>query len=406
MNTVAKRYYVFRFLLFYAYGLGGLIWALYLRRSVGCTLAQVELLSIPWVIAHAILQLPTGIFADLFGRLRSMRYGVIFYLLGTFGSLVAYGAVAFPLIMLSEVCWGVGEAFMSGALQAWLCRALQDEANCDEATAQERFCQVNVRSRLYTAVGGCLGAGSGLLISYAHLRLVWVVRIAMWFLILWFMRRYFVEGTRSSHVLGLRDAWSQMSRQATRAWRVLRWSHVLLWGTGALALGEWTTAMHHFWPLYTQMLHPVWALGVLWVAYEVSVTIGGVLLRQFPIPLPRIASVMVACLVGMSAFALLTPTSSWWLPLFCLFVMQLCGCVFYTLNENQATASCTDEDRASVLSLQSALGVLGCIPVLLTMWLATRLMTSDVDAMIRMWRISGMVLVFGAGLAWLFRPHR
>ena len=72
-----------------------------------------------------IAEAPTGAFADVYGRRLSIILG--FSLVGV-GFVLEGSAPLFASILLSQLVWGAGYTFTSGAMQAWLADELGDEA--------------------------------------------------------------------------------------------------------------------------------------------------------------------------------------------------------------------------------------------------------------------------------------
>jgi len=72
-----------------------------------------------------IAEAPTGAFADVYGRRLSIILG--FSLVGV-GFVLEGLAPLFASILLSQLVWGAGYTFTSGAMQAWLADELGDEA--------------------------------------------------------------------------------------------------------------------------------------------------------------------------------------------------------------------------------------------------------------------------------------
>ncbi len=95
----------------------GLIWPAYVLyfRNYEVTLFQVAILAAVFEASIIIFELPTGILADRFGRKLSTMAG--------FASLTLSGAVfvlwlCFEGFLIAEIFFGLGEALISGALEA------------------------------------------------------------------------------------------------------------------------------------------------------------------------------------------------------------------------------------------------------------------------------------------------
>ena len=102
--------------------LGEAIWVIYLIDERGLTLGQVLLFQAVLSVVAVVSQVPTGILADRYGRRPTML------------AASALWIVAFPMLGLSEeipallaalALFGVGEALMTGADDAFLFDALR-----------------------------------------------------------------------------------------------------------------------------------------------------------------------------------------------------------------------------------------------------------------------------------------
>lgn len=74
------------------------------------------------LIAAFIMEVPSGSFADLYGKKKALVAAALSNLLAT--GLVALGS-SFPTFLLGFVLWGVGRAFNSGASSALLFDSLK-----------------------------------------------------------------------------------------------------------------------------------------------------------------------------------------------------------------------------------------------------------------------------------------
>lgn len=101
-----------------------------------------------------LLQTPTGLFADLYSRRRSILLGVLF--LG-FGCVMRAALPLFWLIALSSVVSAAGYCFLDGATEAWIAGELGD------ALVGRAFLRGAQMSQVGALVGVLTGTGLGLL---------------------------------------------------------------------------------------------------------------------------------------------------------------------------------------------------------------------------------------------------
>ena len=117
-----------------------------------------------------LLEIPTGVVADLYSRRRSVLIGVFLYGMG----FVLEGALPwFAAVLLAQVVWGCGDTFISGALEAWIASEERDRS----------MDQVFLRGGQMSQAGGVLGVVLGTLLGNLDLRLP-IVTAGLLYLIL------------------------------------------------------------------------------------------------------------------------------------------------------------------------------------------------------------------------------
>jgi DHA3 family tetracycline resistance protein-like MFS transporter len=113
----ARRVYLIHRLAFsFAFTLAAalnLVW----QASIGLTPLQLVLIGTVLETAAFLGEIPTGVVADVYSRRLSVIVGVLLYGLGW----MVEGAIpAFWAFLLSQVLWGTGATFISGAHSAWI----------------------------------------------------------------------------------------------------------------------------------------------------------------------------------------------------------------------------------------------------------------------------------------------
>jgi MFS family permease len=98
------------------------IWVLYLRDERGFSLTQITLLEVPLFLLIVFAEIPTGAVADRFGRRVSLLLASAILALAMF----IYGvATSYPVILISNLAWGLAYTFRSGADTALLYDSLK-----------------------------------------------------------------------------------------------------------------------------------------------------------------------------------------------------------------------------------------------------------------------------------------
>jgi MFS transporter, DHA3 family, tetracycline resistance protein len=97
--------------------------SVYRIEVVGLDPLRLVLLGTALEVAVFVFEVPTGVFADTFGRRRSVIAG--FVLMGS--GFVLEGAIPkFVAVLAAQAIWGVGYTFISGALEAWIADGAPD----------------------------------------------------------------------------------------------------------------------------------------------------------------------------------------------------------------------------------------------------------------------------------------
>ena len=92
---------------------------------IGLSPLQMVLVGVVLEVVTFAFEIPTGVVADVFSRRRSILIGIL--LMGC--SYTLEGAVAlFWAALLSQVFWGIGYTFTSGANQAWITDEIGEDA--------------------------------------------------------------------------------------------------------------------------------------------------------------------------------------------------------------------------------------------------------------------------------------
>jgi MFS family permease len=129
------------------------IWVVYLTEFREISLAQVGIMEGAFWLVTLSFEIPSGAFADRFGRRIGFIAGV-----GVEGAGVLIFALAdnFPLLMLSYALWASGIAFRSGNDGAFLYDALAAEGRTEEYA--DRYGAIQALMRFATS-GGAIAGG-------------------------------------------------------------------------------------------------------------------------------------------------------------------------------------------------------------------------------------------------------
>lgn len=140
--------------------------ALYFQES-GLLIRDIFILQVIFSIAIVVLEIPSGYFADVFGRKGSLILGVI---VGTAGFLMYYLALGFWGFAVAEILLAISTAFLSGADSAFLYDTLQQYGAVDQHTLHQG--QIISATRISEAVASIVGGFLAVIIALRSIFLV------------------------------------------------------------------------------------------------------------------------------------------------------------------------------------------------------------------------------------------
>lgn len=118
-------------------------------RAHGFTQFEVTILLSVFFLSVTVSEIPTGIFADRFGHRQAMVLCGLLQAAGVF--LLAFPSSLLPAV-LGEVLMGIGQAFYTGAKEAWLFNWLEQDQ------LSHRYQKDYAHSKLFEFVGMGLGS--------------------------------------------------------------------------------------------------------------------------------------------------------------------------------------------------------------------------------------------------------
>ncbi len=267
---------------------------------VGLDPLQLVLVGTTLEITILLFELPTGIVADIYSRRLSViigtaLMGVSFMIEGSFP--------VFAVILLSQVIWGIGITFISGALDAWI----SDEIGVDRAgRAYLRGAQVGQFAALF---GIALSVALGSIVLQAPV----VIGGALFVALAVFLLLVMPEEGFAPIPVEERRSWQQIRGQmggtARDALRLLRLRPALL-GIMAISLiyGAYSEGFDRLWqaqlieaftlPALGQMAFVVWFGIIGAVSMLLSIGVTEVALRRLVLTNARVVTRALSVLFG------------------------------------------------------------------------------------------------------------
>ncbi len=158
------------FLLSFLFSAGGMqiisaVYVTFLLKN-GLNLFEVNLVNAVFFFTLFICEIPTGAFADIFGRKTAFVAACGMTALGMF----VYGSSSsFVGFVCAEILCAIGATFRTGAFQAWLVDNLKHYGG------RVSYRKIFARESLFNQVGGGLGAIAGSYIAVNHPAMPWFI---------------------------------------------------------------------------------------------------------------------------------------------------------------------------------------------------------------------------------------
>ncbi|MFA5131207.1 MAG: MFS transporter [Patescibacteria group bacterium] len=168
-HSITRNYLILSFLIMLA---SSFTFATYIPFLVNraMNLWQINVINSFFMATIILMEMPTGSFADKFGRNRSITISC-FLLAGA--TLTYFIADSFWLFILAEVIAGLGKTFASGALEAWVVDSLK-------AAGQYELKEKLFRQETYwSSAGVIIGSLIGSYVGNYNLAWPWLIAAAL-----------------------------------------------------------------------------------------------------------------------------------------------------------------------------------------------------------------------------------
>jgi MFS family permease len=249
---VMRRYFALWWV--YAFG-GGFLFGVYplFLRARGLNQLQMNSVLATYFTVTFLTDVPTGAFADAFGRRRAFVLGCA---LRTTAFIVYFFAYSYPIFLVAETIDGVGTTFCNGAIDAWGVDAL------DETGFQRAKDRLFSRISQLTNIGFMTSAVIGAYVASHNIALPWVMG-ATGYSISAIAGALLMTGTGGKHVpIRLTSVAAQIGRRIAEGLRegFGRRSVLLL----SVANGVLFAALSPYWLEWPQFFNDTYAVGI-WI---------------------------------------------------------------------------------------------------------------------------------------------
>jgi MFS family permease len=329
--------------------------------DAGLSIFEVFVANAVFTAALALFEVPTGVVADTRGRRPSFLLSAITLAVGTL-AYVGVAAIEGGLLLfcLAGVILGLGYAFYSGAVEAWLVDALK------EAGYQHELDGVFARSEIVASIamiGGTIGGG---ILGQLHLSWPYVARSALIIIA-------FAVGLRAMHDLGftprtmhLHGIVGEMRKVGrtgiTYGWqapavRLLVIESFVTWGFFSWAWYAWQP---YFLELYGE--NAIWLSGLIAALFAGAGIVGNVLVKRVAKPGRKRTTILLsAAAITTTAMVATGAVRYFWVTVPIFLLGAVAGGVLQPIRQTYLHHSIPTSERATLVSFDSLVGSLGSV---------------------------------------------
>lgn len=382
--------YLFQIVGGFGFGLTATVYALFLRE-LGATYQQLLVVNMVYWATVVLMELPTGMLADGKSRAWSVRIGSAFTALGALQYVLADSIGA---AFVGEFFLGLGAAFVSGALQAWVADSLKRGGEFHRL--RHTFATASIGRSVAILLGGLIGA---YIAAATDLRSIIVLHFAFCCLQVLVALLCMNGDGEPEHRVTEAEAFRL-------SWRLLLDSRALRWSTlAAVAFGV-VVLWNMYWNVFFLPRVGQTGLGWVWVALYGAVTLSGFLVRRMKVEAGKEEVGMVISLVATAAgFVLASRFESLPLLVGALMLHEAGRGGFEPLLDSFTHHHVDSSHRATFGSFQSLISRVGFVAALAVGTLAT-MRAPESDVVIRvLWLFGGLLLLVVSAVLYARRPR-
>lgn len=377
-------YYLVTFITDFAIGLVATTYTLFLL-SKGLDLLQANLVNLAFMLGNFIFEIPTGAYADFFGRRKSLILSNLF-LFTSF--LVYFISSDIFVFILAELLAAIAITFASGALDAWAVDSLKEKGY--EGKMDFIFSQASIISSLAALLGGLIGA----YIGSVNLALPWLVggslSVISLLAVVLFMHESPVKRELS---LSFVNGFKQLIKVSKDSINYGLKQKAVFWLTLSSMLSLFAfQPLNMFWSPRLSSLagNQIWILGWVWVGVTLFMMLGSFLVKKLLKQEKSYLSVFITTALFLGIPILLA-------SMFDIFMVVLSGFLIYEIgrgmlkpiHKSYLNVHIPSEQRATILSFDYMMGKLGAAGGLIVFgWVANHY------SIAYSWLAAGILILF------------
>ena len=332
-------YYIIISLMGLSINVTGAYYVLFLR-DVGLTFSQIALLNTVYMVMHILIEYPSGVLADKYGRKMTFILGITLH--SVYYAGVGLSRSFYPIALAYSI-GGTGMAFISGTLVAWIVDEIKEEKG------EDRIKFMFGRSPIFSGLFGALSGVIASLVVVYGLNVPFLAAGGFGFLTAIFaffaMNENYGSVQKSYNLIfvsGIKKFFSEPEL-------LLLTSLSILFNVSiGIFLLTWQVVL-------TNQGVPNRYIGVLFMGMFLAMSLGGVVASRLFKKLDKVTILKVVALGSIVCYAGVGLLNVWWASLACFICIEMIiavwGASFYTwINEYIPS-----EIRATLLSAYSTI---------------------------------------------------
>lgn len=392
-KTILVRYYVLGILFGSASGVITAMYAKFLVDFGGLDYLQLNLVNVMFFSILLLGEVPTGIFADRYGRRPSFVIATLLFAVGMF----LYGCVnTFSGFLLAEAVSAVGASFASGAFESWLVDSL------DHVRSGYNRQKVFARYALFRRLGTIPISFVGAFLFSWHAPSPWFVGggialIACFLGLVWMKEDY--RSTSEKRRLSVSFRIPRFSLQVYRdITQTAKTNGVFVFCASLVFfqfLGVKGPDMQ--WQLvFGKLLSSDWLLGFVWAGIAICLSLGNLAASRYR---PTSQKAMLAWLQIVMGLALFfCSCAGGWVFLLCFGAFEFTRGMFGPVQKDLLHSHLKQKTRAAVTSLLTSFVHAGSLFGLLLSGVSAKYLGIETT-----WAIAGAVLAISGIISWFKR---
>ena len=372
-NNIWKLYFIKGFMWFMV---AMPIIVLFFQKN-GLNLHEVMILQGSYSLMVALMEIPSGYIADLFGRKKTMVLGTVFCFLGFALFSFSFGFWEF---LIAEILLGIGNSFISGSDSAILYDSLIQNKQKDQYT--------KIEGKTYS-IGNFAEAGAGILggfLAEISLRYPWYIQTMVAALAIPFAISLVEPQLQTKKLEKKFSAILVVVRYTLKENKLLKWFTLYSAITGVATLSMAWFAQ----PFFKEVDMPIKWFGILWALLNFSVGISSYHAHRLESKLNRNTLLLLIGLGIAFCYMLLGFSETKW-GIFWILMIYIIRGVGTPVLKNYINEITSSEMRATVLSVRSFI-IRACFALTAPLlgWIADKYTIGE-----SFWVLGGLVGVIG-----------